>query len=207
MKKILLPLLSAAIILSCKDKKDKPADPAPAQPAPVAASPADDSVAIRKVITDFYNWYVKNDQKLLSYRLYDGVKKTDRPPYRINWAEVDKYQAFLRDSVPQLGQAFQDNQKKFFQQCDSALKVDTEDEIPYGFDFDWFTNSQEDPKYLADEVNKPLPWKIKWNGDEATVEVQGEFELDGVKKTNTFITIIVKKENGNWKIAKTWGDL
>jgi hypothetical protein len=143
----------------------------------------------------------------MDYKLYSGIKKKDTPPYKFNWDVAEKYQAFIRDSIPQLGQAFLDNQKKFFQQCDSAFKKDTEDEIPYGFDFDWYTNSQEDTQYLLDEINKQLPWNIKWSGDEATVDVQGEFADNGTKKASTVITIIMKKENGQWKIAKTWGDL
>ncbi len=66
---------------------------------------------------------------------------------------MSKYQDFIRTSAPQLGEEFIKNQKHFFEQCDSAFKVDVKDEIPYGFDWDWYTNSQEDPQYLLDEMN------------------------------------------------------
>jgi hypothetical protein len=81
-----------------------------------------------------------------------------------------------------------------------------EDDIPYGFDFDWYTNSQEDTKYLLDEINKSLPWLISWSGDKAIVDVKGEYNNNGKKTTETVITIVMKKENGKWKIAKTWAD-
>ncbi len=170
------------------------------------ASPAEDSASIRKVITDFYDWYVGNESRLHTYPLYTSVNKNDAPPYQINWTAVEQYHKLLHDSVPQLGQAFLDNQKIFFKQCDSAFKADPTGEVPYGFDFDWFTNSQEESKYLLDEIKKPLNWNITRNGDEAIVDIKGEFEDKGVKKTNTVQVIWMKKENGQWKIAKTWGE-
>lgn len=204
MKYFFIVFLCTALIISCKDKKQNAASE---QPATVTtADPVKDSTEIREVISSFYNWYDKNFAKFQAYDLYSGIRKKDAPPYKINWDEVKKYQQYIHDSVPQLGEEFNMNQKKFFEQCDSAFKVDVEDDIPYGFDFDWFTNSQEDTKYLLDEINKSLPWIITITGDKATVDVKGEYNNDGEKKTETAITIQMKKENGKWKIAKTWMD-
>ncbi len=194
-------------LMACKDKKQAAGKETVEQKAAEPAQdPAKDSAEIRMVITDFYNWYNKNYAKLRNYKLYSGIKKKDAPPYKINWDEVEKYQDFIRTSVPQLGEEFIKNQKHFFQQCDSAFKVDVNDDIPYGFDFDWITNSQEDTQYLVDEINKSLPWTITWSGDHATVDVKTEYDNNGEKTTGTAITIVMKKENGEWKIAKTWSE-
>jgi hypothetical protein len=208
MKKIVIILFVSVIgIMACKEKKQVAGkDAAEQKTAEIVQDPAKDSAEIRTVITDFYNWYNKNYSKLQAYKLYSGIKKKDAPPYKINWDEVEKYQQFIRDNVPQLGEEFIANQKHFFQQCDSAFKVDVEDDIPYGFDYDWYTNSQEETQYLVDEVNKSLPWNIRWSGDNAMVEVTGEYTNDGKKTTGTAITIAMKKENGKWKIAKTWSE-
>jgi hypothetical protein len=193
--------------ISCKDRKQAEGKEATAQKTlEIVQDSAKDSAEIRTVITDFYTWYNKNYSKFDNYHLYSGIKKKDTPPYKMNWDEVEKYQQFIRDSVPQLGEEFIKNQKHFFQQCDSAFKVDVEDEIPYGFDYDWYTNSQEDPQYLVDEINKSLPWDSKRAGDHARVDIKTAYDDNGKKTTETAITIIMKKENGKWKIAKTWSE-
>ena len=209
MKKTLSILSIAAISLfACNNKKqatgknDTANDTAEKKTELAVADPVKDSVEIRKTITDFYNWYNKNYEKLQVYKLYSSLKKKDLPPYKINWDEVEKYQQFIRTSVPQLGEEFISNQKKFFQQCDSAFKVDINDELPYGFDYDWYTNSQEDAQYLVDEINKNKPWPISITGENAFVEVRGDFDDNGKKQATSFLTLYMKKEDGQWKIAK-----
>jgi hypothetical protein len=204
MKKILSILFIAMIgFIACKDKKQVSGkDTQEPSKAEVAQNPAADSVEIREVITSFYNWYNKNYAKFQVYNLYSSIKKKGAPPYKINWSEVTKYQDFIRASVPQLGEEFISNQKRFFQQCDSAFKVDVEDDIPYGFDYDWYTNSQEDAQYTIDEMNKAKQWIIKVNGDDATAEVKGTYDDNGKQTETTFMRLALKKENGQWKIAK-----
>jgi hypothetical protein len=196
-------IAAISFLLSCNNKKEKPA--AETKPVTTESSQADDSTAIRKVITDFYTWYVKSDSKLMAFNLYDGIKKKDSPPYKINWDVVEKYQAYLRDSVPQLSQTFLDNQKKFFQQCDSAFKKDTEDELPYGFDYDWYTNSQEDPSYLLDGIHASGKWIINVKADEASVGI-GAPENTNYVSGSLLIFVGLKKENGQWKISKIGND-
>jgi hypothetical protein len=166
----------------------------------VVQDPAKDSAAIRTVITDFYNWYNKNYTKFEKYHLYTGIKKKDAPPYKINWDEVEKYQQFIRDSVPQLGEGFIAGQKHFFQQCDSAFKVDVNDDIPYGFDYDWYTNSQEDPQYTLELLNRDTPWNMMIVGDKMEVAI-GVTQEEG----STGLIIQMKKENDKWTIFKIGG--
>ncbi len=190
-------------LMACKDKKQNAGrDAVEQKTAGVVLDPARDSAAIRTVITDFYNWYNKNYARFQEYDLYNGIKKKDAPPYKINWDGVEKYQQFIRDSVPQLGEEFIKNQKHFLQQCDSAFKVEVEDDIPYGFDYDWYTNSQEDPQYLVDNINRAYNWIIKVNEDDATVDIKAIFHVEERQTGETIMKLVMKKEQGNWKIAK-----
>jgi hypothetical protein len=201
MKNIVVALFMASILFACAGKKKEP--PVVQQTASdTGHQQEEDSAAIRKVVGDFYNWYNKNYAQFQGYHLYEGIKKVDAPPYRINWTEVEKYQQFIRSHVPALGEEFISNQTFFLQQCDSVFKADKEDEIPYGFDYDWYTNSQEDPQYLADEINKPTAWPVKWKDGYATVEVKGKYDNNGKIEENTLIVLTLKKENGDWKFAK-----
>src|SRR5258705_8673096 len=114
MKRFALFLLAVIMMIACKDKKNN--QQTTGQPATTVADPAKDSATIRAVITSFYNWYDANYTKLMAYDLYSGIKKEKLPPYKINWAHVEKYQQFIHDSIPQLGSAFLVNQKHFFEQ-------------------------------------------------------------------------------------------
>ena len=209
MKRIIFFLFIATIgIVSCKDKKTTTEKDAVTTeqkiPEVAATDPAKDSTEIRTVIMNFYNWYNKNFAKFEEYDLYSGIKKKDMPPYKINWDQVTKYQDFIRTSVPQLGEEFLSNQKKFFQQCDSAFKVDVQDELPYGFDYDWYTNSQEDPSYLLDGINKSAKWMINVKGKEASVEIGAPDHKDYLAGS-LLLYVGMKKDNGKWTIAKISG--
>lgn len=200
MKKYLSFLLIIAIgLLSCKDKKNAENKTETAQKTEqVLPDQSKDSTEIKKVIMDFYSWYNSNYAKLQDFVLYTGK----RPPYKMNWSEVDKMHSFIRSSVPQLGEEFIKNQKLFLQQCDSAFKVDVNDDVPFGFDWDWYTNSQEDPQYLVDEIKKSSHWIFNSAADVATVDIKGMYLDNGKQTENTIIKLGMKKENGNWKIAR-----
>jgi hypothetical protein len=172
---------------------------ATAQPAKTANT---DSTQIRNSIMTFYNWYNKNYTKLQSFTLYTSIKKKEMPPYRINWKEAERYLNYLRTSVPNIGEEFITNQRIFFKQCDSAFKVDLEDEIPYGFDYDWYTNSQEEPQLLVDELKKSKQWVTTVKGNDATVDVLGFYMDNGNRVETVVMCFAMKKEKGKWKIAK-----
>jgi hypothetical protein len=202
MNRLKIPLLMIcmmSMLVSCKDKKVK-SEPA-GQQNEVKEDHGKDSTDIRQTILSFYNWYTKNYEQLGKYKLYQGEK----PPYKMDWSEVDKMHKYISDSVPQLGQAFLSNQRKFLQQADSAFKVDVQDEIPYGFDYDWYTNSQEDPQYLLDELNKSSNWIYTINGNNAMVDIKNKWMDNGKETESTLIRIDMAKENGTWKISNIRG--
>lgn len=203
MKQFVLILFTATYLFACNNNKQETAQKQ--QPAVITAADTGDSANIRNVILDFYTWYTGNYDKMMGYQLYKGINKMDQPPYKINWDEVKRYQAFIKDSVPQLGQDFLDNQMKMFRQCDSAFKVDMADEIPYGFDYDWYTNSQEEPSYLLTGIRSSGKWIISIKGDEASVEI-GAPEDKNYVSGSLLLFVGLKKENGQWKIAKIGND-
>ncbi|MEQ1675676.1 MAG: hypothetical protein ABL876_03170 [Chitinophagaceae bacterium] len=203
-------LLFLAALVSCNQKKQvaesKTTTTTDTATATAVPDKATDSAAIRKTIVDFYNWYDKNYMLLNNYHLYASIKKKNAPPYKINWDEVERYHQFLRLNIPQLGEEFVMNQKRFFKECDSAFKLDTEGDIPYGFDYDWYTNSQEEPSYLLKQVNKSKPWGLNWSGEYVLVDVKGNYDNNGKKEDETLVTLTMKKEGEEWKIAKIGTD-
>ena len=202
----LLLFITMTATISCNNKKEKNGETKTEGSTKMATGdPAKDSAGIRAVILDFYNWYDKNYQKLMGYQLYSGLKTKDAPPYKINWDQVDNYQAFIRDSVPQLGDEFLRNQKMMFTKADSAFKVDVKDDVPYYFDYDWYTNSQEEPKYLLDGINQSKKWIILVKGDDASVEI-GAPENKEYVAGSLLLYVGMKRENGQWTIAKIGND-
>jgi hypothetical protein len=192
-------IIAILFFASCSNEKDN-SEKLPEENLHTETSKTtnDDSALVRSVVMDFYNWYNKNYEKFQDYKLYSGIKKEGVPPYKINWDEVKKYQDFIRASVPYLGEGFLANQTAFFKQCDSAFKVDINDDIPYGFDYDWYTNSQEDPQYLLDEVNKKdNKWVIMVSGNEVSVIVNNaQYQDYGL------VNVFLEKENDKWVIVK-----
>ena len=203
MKSAILLLTAVLSLSACKEKKQE--GPGETIPVTETASPADDSTAIRKQILDFYSWYTTHYEKLMGYQLYKGEKKNDQPPYQINWEEVERYQAFIRDSIPYLGDGFLANQRTMLKQCDSAFKASPEDEIPYGFDYDWYTNSQEDASYLLKGLETSGKWIIQVKGDEAFVEIGAPDSKDYLSGS-LLLFVGMKKENGIWTINRIGND-
>lgn len=203
MKKF-IPILAAALFfLACDNKKKSSKESQPG--SDITTKVANDSSEIRNVIIDFYTWYAGNYSRMTGYQLYSGIKKQDQPPYKINWPEVERYQAFIRDSIPQLGEDFLVNQKNMFRKCDSAFKVDLQDEIPYGFDYDWFTNNQESASYLLDGIKASGKWIISVKDNTAAVEI-GAPDDKNYLAGSLLLFVGLKKENGQWKIAQIGND-
>ncbi len=201
MKCFFTGMLAMMLFAACKNSRQQPqtsvSQAVQNQPASIG-----DSAEIRTVITSFYNWYNDHFRSFFRFNLYQGTGPDLAPPYRINWDEVKKYHQFIRDSVPQLGENFVLHQNNFFKECDSAFAADKESEIPYGFDYDWYTNSQEEPQYLVAYINQPGRWFILQLGDDAWVEILANMEYDGIKKEEAILKLEMKKENGSWKIAR-----
>jgi hypothetical protein len=203
MKKLLsLILILSVLVISCKNKKD--GNEASTNET-VVNDLSKDTTEIKEVVLGFYSWYHSNYEKMQQFKLAKGTRNIDEPPYAIDWAEVDRLHQLIRSSVPQLGEEYLKNQRVFFQQSDSAFKVDLDDDIPYGFDYDWYTNSQEDPQYLLDELKRASKWNITVNGNTALVDIKGiindPYINDGKPHEVTVLNLEMIREAGKWKIA------
>jgi hypothetical protein len=185
---ITLLLLSTSYLLSAQNKS--------------AAS--SDSLLIKSKITNFYKWYNKNWKKIDAFRLYTGKGKEGyNPPYKINKKEVDRYFAHLRKNVLYVGETFIKNERQHFKWADSMFAKNPEDEITSGFDYDRFTQTQEEPQYFLDELlKKNNRWVVSITKNIAIAKVfvkdtsaenQGEWKL---------LCAEMVKEKGNWKIAR-----
>src|ERR1043165_9227482 len=85
--------------------------------------------SIKKIFYDFLRFYQKNEKKFNSFQLYKGVGKENNPPFHIQWKEVDRYFAWLRTSVPYVGEEYMKNEKSHFKYSDSSFKADPTEEI------------------------------------------------------------------------------
>ena len=159
-----------------------------------------DENACKTTVVDFYKWYKANWKKMNAFVLYKGKKKKNMPPYVIDWKAVDKYFAFIRNSVPYFGETFITHEKKFFKETQQEFDADPDGEVPAGFDYDRFDGSQEEPKYMVDQIilypkNK---WEVKINGNVATVVITDMHKDAGIQKHKVGLV----KENGTWKISE-----
>jgi hypothetical protein len=161
-----------------------------------------DSIQIRNTVNSFYNWYNLNWKKLDAFKLYKSIKTKEEPPYKIDWPVAERYFTFIRKNIPQLAEAYITGRRAFLKQCDSAFKDSPEDEIPFGFDYDWYTDSQEDPQWLIEELKKAKQWAITISGTEATVDVLGSYIDNGKEVETVVLCNKLKKEKGKWKIEQ-----
>jgi hypothetical protein len=203
MRQVTIFLISVLIIIGCKNSKEQKQEETTNE-SPVTQT-GSDSTAIRNVIIDFYSWYTTNYNKLTNFDVYSSIKKNNAAPYQMNWNEVKRYQDFIRDSVPQLGDEFLVEQKRMFEKADSAFKVDLDSDVPAYFDYDWFTNSQEAPSYLLNGLKSSSKWNIDVKGDVATVEI-GAPEAKDYISGSLLLFVALKKENGQWTISRIGND-
>ena len=163
-----------------------------------------DSVAISNTIINFYKWYTANYQKLEAFHLYKGKRNKNVPPYIIDWKEAGRYFTFLRNKVPYVGEDFIAWEKNHFLDADAMFKKEPSEEMPAGFDYDRFTNSQEEPKWFLKELvgKKTRQWKIDVNGNQANVAVFVTDKKDGREDESWKLFCgQMKKVNKQWKIA------
>lgn len=155
-----------------------------------------DSTQIKNSVTGFYKWYVANWEKTAAFKLYKGKGKKDAPPYIIDWKAVERYFTYLRNNAPNLSEAFLKNERAIYQESEEAFKKYPEDELPSGFDYDHFTNSQEEPGYFMQELlKKGNKWVITMLPDnKAHVNVL-------YKEGDVFFCGDMVKEKSGWKIS------
>ena len=167
-----------------------------------------DSTQIKNTLTGFYKWYDANWQKLTAFKLYKGKNQNDEPPYRINWKEVDRYFAYLRKNSSHLSEAFIEEERERFKRIEQDFQNHPEEEIPSGFDYDRFTNTQEEPSYFLQELlRKDNQWQTYVNGNTASLSIAQPSFKEQPLATHHFFCVEMRKEKGKWKITRLDCDL
>ncbi len=162
-----------------------------------------EQAGIKNVFFNFLAFYKKNEAKFNSFALYKGKEKDNAPPYRIQWKEAEKYFAYLRSSVPYVGEAYINTEKAHFKFADSCFKADPQEELPAGFDYDRWAGGQESIEYTykwyTSAKNK---YGITLNGNTAILKIGSEL-LGGSnnEKDRYWSFVPFVKEKGKWKMA------
>lgn len=157
--------------------------------------------SIKKIFFDFLNFYQKNEKKFNSFQLYKGVGKENNPPFKIQWKEVDRYFAWLKASVPYVGEEYTRNERTHFKYSDSCFKTDPTEEIPMGFDYDRWAGGQEDISYTLKWYTDPNnKYKVNIKGDKALLRI-GTLPEGAKEKERGWNEVPFVKEKGKWKMA------
>lgn len=158
--------------------------------------------AIKKTFFDFLKFYQKNEAKFHVLRLYKGTGGNDDPPFKVQWTEVNKYFAFLRKSVPYVGEAYIKAEKEHFRFSDSCFKADPEEIMPVGFDYDRWAGGQETIDYTIKWYTSPKNrYEVIINGNTAILKIGSELWEGATEADRSWSFVPFTKEKGKWKMA------
>lgn len=157
-----------------------------------------EQTTIRKVFFGFLAFYKKNEAKFNSFKLYKATGKDDEPPYKLQWKEAEKYFAYLRSSVPYVGEAYINAERSHFKEAEKNFKKYPDDEIPAGFDFDRWAGGQESIEYTYKWYTSPKnKYKVIITGNTAKLKIGSGAD----PKNMSWSMVPFAKENGKWKMA------
>jgi hypothetical protein len=157
---------------------------------------------IKQVFFNFLQLYKKNAVKFNSFILYKGTGKDNNNPYSIQWKEVDKYFAYLRKSVPLVGEAYIIAERNHFKFSDSCFKADKEEIMPVGFDFDRWAGGQDDIEFLIKaHTSAKNKYEVKVTGNTAVLRIGQPLWEGAEEKDFSWMFVPFVKEKGMWKMA------
>jgi hypothetical protein len=157
---------------------------------------------IKQTFFNFLKFYQKNEAKFNSFRLYKGTGKENNPPFKMQWKEVYRYFAYLRSSVPFVGEAYIKAEKQHFLFSDSCFKADPEDELPAGFDYDRWAGGQESIEYTMKWYTATKnKYEVIIKGNTAVLKIGAELWEGSDSKDRNWSTVPFVKEKGKWKMA------
>lgn len=157
---------------------------------------------IKQTFFSFLKFYQKNEAKFHSFNLYKGSGKENNPPFKMQWKEVDRYFAYLRSSVPFVGEAYIKAEKRHFLFSDSCFKADPEDELPAGFDYDRWAGGQESIEYTMKwYTSAKNKYEVIITGNTAVLKIGAELWEGADTKDRNWSTVPFVKEKGKWKMA------
>lgn len=174
--------------------------------APVAAQrmvseKTSDERQIRQVIQTFYVWYERHQQTVRAFAELK-VRPDVKAATGVNWSEVARLHAYLHQSAPGLADAYFENDREFLREKDSLFRANPDEEM--GFDYDRYTQSQNDPAYLFRQLAVRNRWDITISGDTAYVTA---YNRTSGEILDFAFSWEMRKEGGAWKIARIQGDV
>jgi tetratricopeptide (TPR) repeat protein len=134
------------------------------------------------VVYKFFKWYF--DNKINEMELTNWNAPNVKA-YRVNFTATENYLKKIQ-SAGFVSQVYIDYWRSYFKKCDERfIREKQDDGPPMGFEFDFVTNSQENPE-------KVLPPDFKLlgiNGNKARVKYAG------------YLVYLLQQEEGGWKIS------
>lgn len=134
------------------------------------------------VVYKFFKWYF--DNKINEMELTNWNAPNVKA-YRVNFTATENYLKKIQ-SAGFVSQAYIDYWRSYFKKCDERfIREKQDDGPPMGFEFDFVTNSQENPE-------KVLPPDFKLlgiNGNKARVKYAG------------YLVYLLQQEEKGWKIT------
>ncbi len=156
---------------------------------------------IRQTIQTFYAWYFTHHKEASAFPEFMGHAGL-KAVTGVNWDEVRKLHDYLRKNAPGLGEAYFQNDLEFLREKDSLFHAHPDEDM--GFDYDRFTQSQDDLSYLRRQLAARNRWDITINNDTAYVTAYGR---KGSPIPDFAFSWEMRKESGLWKIARIQGDV
>ncbi|MBN8686333.1 MAG: hypothetical protein J0M10_04925 [Chitinophagales bacterium] len=157
---------------------------------------------IRQTFFSFLKFYQKNETAFNRFDLYSGTGKDEAPPYHINWKEAEKYFAYLRKSVPFVGEAYITAEREHFRFSDSCFKADPEEEMPAGFDYDRWAGGQESIDYTIKWYTDPKnTYEVIITGNKALLRIGSALSPGDKPEDRSWSVVPFVKEKGKWKMA------
>jgi hypothetical protein len=161
-----------------------------------------DSVQIEHTITSFYKWYNNNWEKVNAFKLYNSKTGPEGPPYIVNWKGVKKYFTYLKKEAPQLHPEFYLAEREEFKRLQKGFDKNPQEAIAIGFDYDRFTNSQDEPQWFITELKKTAKWQIDYKTNTEAIitlwqsasDARGDYQYQ-------LMCFDMKKTGKGWKIA------
>lgn len=171
-------------------------------PGQATTKPVPDTAQIKKAITGFYTWYNKYWQKVDAFALYKGKRVKYQPPYVIDWKEVDRYFAYLKKAAPQLHPSFYTTEREWFKQLQKGFDQNPKEEIAIGFDYDRFTNSQDEPQWFMNALKK-VRWDFQMLSKSlAAVTLWGAASDERGEYEYQLMCFQLKKDKYGWRISR-----
>ncbi|MEI6087383.1 MAG: hypothetical protein WCR66_07350 [Bacteroidota bacterium] len=157
---------------------------------------------IQNVFFNFLYSYQKQESIFDSFKICTGSGTENGPPYHIQWKEVDRYITFLKKSVPFVGDAYIENERKNFRFYDSCYKDDPKEELAVGFDFDRWAGGQENVAYLVKwHTDQKNIYQVNIKGNSAELRIGHPLWKGSVENERLWNIVPFIKEKGRWVMA------